>query len=62
MHQGIIEGGVGHVMGVPYVEVYGDRATATGHSVLIRHDPERQDFRVDRLSANRWELSRGEHG
>ena len=58
MHQGIILGGAGHVMGLPFVEVDGDMATATGHSMLVRYDAERAGFHVARLAANRWELTR----
>jgi SnoaL-like domain len=58
MHQGIILGGAGHVMGLPLVEVDGNVATATGHSMLVRFDAGVVGFHVARLSANRWELTR----
>lgn len=57
MHQEIIGDGSGHLMGLPVVEVDGDTAVATGYSMLVRHHPQDGSFRIDRLSANRWELS-----
>lgn len=62
MHQGIVAGGSGHVMGLPKVVVDGDRAVATGYSLLTRHDAETGRWYVDRLAANRWELIRTDAG
>ena len=58
MHQGIIGDGAAHLMGLPVVEVCGDRAVATGYSTLVRHHPQDGSFRIDRISANRWEFVR----
>lgn len=57
-HQGLIHSGVAHVTTTPRVHLDGDRAVATGYSLLIRHDPEGRGYRVARCSANRWELVR----
>lgn len=60
MHQGIIAGGSGHVMGLPHIVVDGDRAVATGHSMLTRYEPETGRWYLDRVAANRWELVRAD--
>lgn len=62
-HQSIITGGSGHFLGIPRIVIVGDRAVATGYSMLVRRqNAETVAFYVDRLSANRWELERGDHG
>lgn len=61
-HQRLIHGGCGHVVGPPTVHVDGDEATATCHSLLVRHDPDGHGYRLARLSANRWELRRDADG
>lgn len=60
MHRDLIAHGSAHVMGLPYVLVDGDRAIAFSYSRVYRH----RDgvFTVWRVSANRWELTRGEKG
>ena len=60
MHRDLIAHGSAHVMGLPYVLVDGDRATAFSYSRVYRH----RDgvFTVWRVAANRWELVRGERG
>lgn len=58
MHQGIIADGSAHLMGLPVVEIAGDFAVATGHSMLMRYQPRDGSFRIDRIAANRWELRR----
>jgi hypothetical protein len=55
-HQQIIEGGSGHVIGMPHIVLDGDRATATSYSRLYRF--EGGGFRVWRVGANRWEFTR----
>jgi hypothetical protein len=55
-HQAIIQGGSGHVIGMPHVTIGGDRATAVSYSRLYRHDGE--NFRVWRVGANLWEFVR----
>lgn len=62
-HQNIITGGSAHFLGIPHIVVAGDKAVATGYSMLVRHhDAETAGFYIDRLSANRWELERGDNG
>lgn len=61
-HQRFIHEGCGHVVGPPTIHVDGDEATATCYSLLVRRDVDGSGYRVARLSANRWELRRGEHG
>ena len=60
MHQGLITAGCAHFQAAPAIDLDGDRATATGHSVLLTHND--GDFRVFRVSSNRWELARGDDG
>jgi hypothetical protein len=61
-HQRFIHEGCGHVVGPPTIQVDGDGATATCYSLLVRRDPDGHGYRVARLSANRWELRRGQDG
>lgn len=62
-HQDIISGGSGHFLGIPRIVIAGDKAVATGYSMLVRHrTTETADFYIDRLSANRWELERRSDG
>lgn len=61
-HQSWIHGGCGHVLSAPQVRVDGDAAVATCYSQLVSYDPDGDEFRVSRLSANRWELARTEAG
>ena len=51
-HQGLLAQGVAHVMGLPRVQVDGDRAVAVNHTVVLRAGE------VWRTAANRWELVR----
>jgi hypothetical protein len=55
-HQDIIEGGAGHVIGLPHIVLKGDTAIATSYSRLYRRDGD--NFRVWRVGANRWEFVR----
>jgi len=54
-HQGLIEGGVAHIMGMPRVWIDGDSAVALGYSQVCRYQDGR--FELWRVSANRWELT-----
>lgn len=54
-HQSLIRDGVAHMLGLPLIDVDGDRATVTCYSQVCRRDGD--GFRVWRVSANRWELS-----
>jgi hypothetical protein len=55
-HFGMVPNGVCHVMGLPYVHVDGDRASALNYSCVFRPDGER--FYAWRVSANRWDFVR----
>jgi uncharacterized protein (TIGR02246 family) len=55
-HQGLIEAGCAHFMGVPAIVLDGDTAVVTNHSVVFRRDE--QGFEVWRVAANRWDLTR----
>lgn len=59
-HQAIIKGGAAHVIGLPHVELDGDRAVGTSYSRLYRREGD--NFRVWRVGANRWEFVRTEAG
>jgi hypothetical protein len=59
-HQEIIQGGAGHVIGLPHILIDGDTAVATSYSRLYRRDGE--NFRTWRVGANRWEFVRTPDG
>jgi hypothetical protein len=59
-HQEIIQGGAGHVIGLPHIVLSGDTAVATSYSRLYRRDGE--NFRIWRVGANRWEFVRTPDG
>ena len=59
-HQEIIQGGAGHVIGLPHILITGDTAIATSYSRLYRRDGE--NFRTWRVGANRWEFVRTPDG
>jgi hypothetical protein len=59
-HQEIIQGGAGHVIGLPHIVLNGDTAIGTSYSRLYRRDGE--NFRVWRVGANRWEFVRTPDG
>ncbi len=55
-HLGYVASGCAHVISMPLVSVDGDRAVATGYSrVYLRVG---DGWKVERASANRWELTR----
>lgn len=54
-HQSLIHEGVAHMLGLPLVQMDGDRATVTCYSQVCRKAD--HGFRVWRVSANRWELT-----
>ena len=60
IHQALMQDGCAHLLGPVAIDLDGDRATARGHSVVLRHTG--TGFEVHRVSANRWELTRGPHG
>lgn len=55
-HLALVANGSAHVMGLPYLTVTGDTATALSYSRVYRH--ENGEFTVWRVSANRWECAR----
>jgi hypothetical protein len=57
-HRSYAERGCAHVMSMPHVVVDGDTAVATNVSRVYVKDGDQ--WRVDRASANRWELVRNE--
>jgi hypothetical protein len=59
-HRGYVAGGCAHVLSTPLIEIDGDRATAIGYSRVYVH--ERDGWKVERASANRWELVRTGQG
>lgn len=59
-HRTWVGRGCTHVVGLPRVEIDGDTAVAVNHSRVYVKD--RDHWRVERLSANRWELARAAAG
>jgi uncharacterized protein (TIGR02246 family) len=60
VHRALMADGCAHLLGPVAIDLEGDRATARGHSVVLRHTS--SGFEVARLSANRWELVRTKVG
>jgi ketosteroid isomerase-like protein len=56
----MVAAGMGHIGTLPYVVIDGDRAVATGHAMVVLKDAD--GFRVNRLSAARYELERSADG
>jgi SnoaL-like domain len=55
-HQGYVQAGCAHVLSAPQVTVDGETAVAVNHSrVYLRNGAH---WRLERVSANRWELAR----
>jgi hypothetical protein len=48
--------GLAHISHLPVIRIDGDRATVVNHSNTFQRDGD--GFRVDRVSANRWDLVR----
>ena len=59
-HQRLMADGCAHLLGPVAITVEGDHATATGHSVVLRHGA--AGFEVYRVAANRWALVRTPDG
>lgn len=55
-HQGYINGGCAHLLEPGHVQLDGQRAVVTCKSQLILNDGDA--YRVARITANRWELSK----
>ncbi|MEW6645244.1 MAG: nuclear transport factor 2 family protein [Pseudomonadota bacterium] len=59
-HVGYVAKGSAHAIGMPLVQIDGDRAVATGYSQL--YVKQEDGWKVERASANRWELVRTTNG
>jgi ketosteroid isomerase-like protein len=59
-HLELVGGGAAHMSTLPYVVINGDRAVATCHTMVARHDGD--GFLIARLSASRVELERNPEG
>lgn len=59
-HLGYVEKGCGHVLSLPRITLDGDTAIAVNMSRVYVRDG--NDYRIDRLSANRWHLVRTNRG
>lgn len=59
-HQSLIKNGAAHVTVSPRVTIDGDTAVATCYSLVFAHDA--NDYKIWRLSSNRWELVRTPQG
>lgn len=55
-HQQLMADGCAHLLTPVAVTLAGNKATATGHSIVLRHGD--GAFGVERVSANRWSLVR----
>lgn len=60
LHRSLMAQGCAHFLGPVAIDLDGDTAVARGHSVVFRHTG--AGFEVWRVSANRWNLRRGELG
>ena len=72
-HQRAIQGGLAHFAGLPHIELAGDSACVTSYLQLIHPDSEGAErelpnhgvstgYRIHRVLANRWELTRAAGG
>lgn len=72
-HQRAIEGGLAHFAGLPHIALDGDTATVTSYLQLLHPDPlgdvqelpnhgSSPGFRIHRVAANRWTLTRTPEG
>jgi hypothetical protein len=72
-HQAAIAGGLAHFAGLPRIDIDGDTAVVTSYLQILTPDHgaepvavpghgESRGFRVHRVGANRWELSRTPQG
>jgi hypothetical protein len=72
-HQAAIEGGIAHFAGLPHIAIDGDEAVVTSYLQILTPDHLAEPvsvpghgtgkgFRVHRVGANRWELTRTPQG
>lgn len=59
-HTHYVADGCAHVLSMPHVTIDGDKAVATGYSRVYLNQGDH--WRVERASANRWELVRASEG
>lgn len=59
-HRQLMAQGCAHMLGPVAIDLAGDRATARGHSLVLRWTG--SEFEVHRVAANRWELAHGQQG
>jgi hypothetical protein len=72
-HAGVVQNGAGHLLGPPMIWVNGEHATAVCYHQLLVQEPSsppdtlgrfegEKHFRVQKLSATRWDFARGPGG
>ena len=72
-HQRAIQGGLAHFAGLPHIAIDGDTASVTSYLLLLHPDPggdvrelpnhgNSPGFRIHRVAANRWTLTRTPEG
>lgn len=59
-HQQLMADGCAHLLGPVAIKLHGNRAVATGHSIVFRQAT--SGFEIYRISANRWTLLRTREG
>lgn len=59
-HVGYMRRGCGHILSAPRIVLDGDSAVAVTHSAVLVREGER--WVAERVSANRWELTRTDEG
>ena len=59
-HRAVVAGGAAHVIGMPHLRIKGDRAEATGYSVVYLNKGDHHE--VMRASANHWQFTRTDRG
>lgn len=59
-HQGLMAQGCAHILSPHHVDLNGDQANASGHSIVLRKKGDA--FESWRVSANRWRLVRTDDG
>ena len=59
-HRGLMARGCAHILAPHHIDLAGDRAVATGYSIVFRREGDA--FEPWRVSANRWDLGRQEDG
>jgi ketosteroid isomerase-like protein len=61
-HQGLIQHGAAHVLGMPHIRLDGDEAVVTNYSQLMVRNDDGESFRVWRTGVNRWHFVRTAEG